>query len=727
MVAPLPVGKEWQVLQAGRTITFSIGGFDQGFDTSDIYALISQDRVRSITSQPDGFTVALGCDCRVAPFVAQDRYVVLDITSPGVNRPFPFVSLEKSPSPDLLPAEVQITVPKPQPVKLPIASPELRDIEPLELPILARSPLTKIEQDALDEIQRRLARELGSAATRGVLTPVPRPPLPDSPRPQVDLSDLDIPNASLVEPPLPQMLDGLFNNMRISSSMDIPGLALQTGDPQSVSGLACPINEEVDVANWADDRPFHQQTGDARRLLYQEFDKLDKFVALNLAKNYIYFGFGAEAQQILRLDNELTNSNPLLFDIAQIMETGTAPSTSRLRSLLDCETDIALWAILAREDLDIARAIDPSPALLALNKLPVHLRKFLAPALSRRLLSHGDTDAAATALRNLERLPSELPSAAKFAQANISLDEGDLKKGTDKLEDVIDDNGEQSPEALIALVETQLLAAQPIEPEIANLIEAYAKELKGDELGPELRRAHVLALAKSGQFDRAFDATEELGGDTEDDAAVKLRLRLLEELTAAAGDIVFLEHVFEQSERDIVRLPVRKKMALATRMVNLGFAKHAQGIVASIPSRPRMDDRQLLAARIALDLSQPMRTLAELVEMTGEEADLMRAKAKQLAGSHEEAYALYRAANAPQEAEQAAWLADDWSSLALNENPAFGPILALSEAEAVPSNEIDGMLARNSAALDESAAARETLVNLLSAPEFEVQTSAVIE
>lgn len=757
LVAPIPNGGRWTISQIGREVSFIVPEFDRGFDISEVYRLIPRDRVQDITPQPDGFVLSLGCDCRVAPFVSQDRFVVLDITSPGVPGSVPFVEKEnpielssnetnntaRQGLNSAVPIEIDqsiarltdvaserpnllgITANDSPRVDLPLLTSQRPGvIQPLDLPALARAPLPENEQDVLEEVQERLVRELGSAATQGILNPIPGVSLPSLKRPQIDLSTITLPEEEPTPQPMPEAIAGMVNNMRISSSMDLPSSARPNANSQSLSGLSCPRNADVDLANWANDRPFHEQTGDYRRALYAEFDRLDEKAALSLAKIYLHYGFGAEAQQILRLSDDLAQKNTLLINIAEIMENGVASSGSSLPSMLDCETDIALWAILAREDLDVPQSIDPRPALLALNKLPVHLRTFLAPALSARLLSHGNNDAAATALRNLERRPAELPTAARLAQANIALDEDEIEKGKEALIEVISDNAEESPEALIKLIETKLNADQPIDAKTASLVEAYAKELQGDELGPALRNAHVLALVKSGQFDRAFDATSELGGDAEDDASINLRLRLVAELTAAASDVVFLEHIFEQSPTDVERLPVKQKVALAGRLLELGFAQQAQTVIESVPARPRNEERQLLAAQIALELNQPDIVLSSLAEMNSEEAYLMRAQASQMAGSHEEAHALFQAAEDFEGAAQAAWLAENWQTLTTEQDSVFNPIADLSTAELSASTDTNGMLARSAQALDESAAARQTLVDMLSAPEFEISAGS---
>lgn len=727
LVAPLTDNRDWKVTHIGQDVIFAVAGYDQGYDLSTVFTYIPRDRVQSITSRPDGFTIRLGCACRVAPFVDKERFVVIDIASPGVTLASTFIPMKPKDLPKpKQESQQEIGIKPVEPnIAVPMASMPRNDpIQPAALPALARAPLSELEQDSLTEISRRLTRELGTATTRGLLTPVPGPSLPISRRAQVDLSAIAEPEAP---PPVPkpENLSGVLNNMRVSSSMDIPGFAKATDDPQSLSGLNCPLNATLDIANWGDDRPFHQQTGDLRRSLYQEFDKLDQEAALNLAKLYLHFGFGAEARQILRLDTDLASSQGILADIASILETGTARQGSRLPLMLDCNTDVALWAMLANADLGTSRAIDPRSALLALNKLPVHLRDVLAPVLSQRLLAHGDSDAAASALRSVQRLPSELSSSAKLAQAHIALDSGNMNKASEDLSDVIDDNAEHSPEALISLVDARIVAQQPISAETASLVEAYAKELNQTELGPALRRTHVLALVRSGQFDAAFAASKELGGDSEEDDAVKLRMRLIQELVAAAEDVVFLEYIFRQSPQDITRLPARQKLALATRLLDLGFAKQAQTILPDHLDYAKSESYQIIAARIALDMSQPMRAQAALLGVTGQDADLLRAKATQMTGAHAEAHDLFLLANDDDAAARAAWLAEDESNQRLAENAVFGPALALSNADIPATRQTDGMLARSEAALSESRAARETLLNLLQAPELLVGSEGI--
>lgn len=751
LVAPIPVGSDWQVEQEGRKVTLSVDGYEDDFNTTNVFQLVPRERIIDINSESGVLTVTLGCDCIVAPFLVRNRFVVLDVAEQGtklasdpitprvVAEVLPIIApedLPENPQPsETLQAgtnETEVPINEPEvPIKLPLI-PERKGqsisqhLKPVDLPGRVRVPLTEREQSALKEMQQRLAAELSTAATRGVLNPLPGRPLTSivpeisEGRAEMEFSEAERSARPTVPPPS-------TNNIRITSSGDMAPLARRAQETRSMTGLACPKDEAIEVATWADDRPFHEQIGEARRNLFGEFDKLNRKWAIKSAKIYIHFGFGAEALQILALDPKMADDQPFLIDLAHIMENGSAPENSRLPSLVDCETDVALWAIIAKEEMNVTSTIDPRAALLALNKLPVHLRRFIAPALSQRLLSHGDSGAAAMALRNLERLPAALPTAAKLALANIAIDEGELTEGAHALEDVIDDNAAQSPQALITLVETQLNDNQPVDPETASLIEAYAKELQDSKLGPALRRAHVLALVKSAQFDRAFSAMQQLGAETEEKAALELRLQVLKEVTAAAEDVVFLEHVFDRSDRDIGQLANRPKISLATRLINLGFAGRAQPILASIPERPLDPERQILLARAALMLEEPQKALAELSETQGAQADEIRAQAQLLIGAYSDAYALFHQNDRTAAAVDAAWLAEEFDRQALGSDPLFGPVLTLVDTPTETSNVPDGMLERSSAALNESELARQTLQNFLSNPQLAISTEDAVQ
>jgi hypothetical protein len=723
VVARMPLNTVWEISHIENSVTLSYLDFDQGFDISEIFKLIPKDRIAKAETGAADLVLTLACACRVSAFVARDRFLVIDVASPGVALATGFLTKQARKRPQA-PPEISAATPEkmseaailPLPLPRGIAPDHRRS--PFHFPLsnqaeenaLDRQPLSDAEQAVLDDVQKRLAREVGTAATRGVLTARPNRPA----RAAMPLSHMQPENRNSAAPILPDDAPpGVLNNMRISTSMDLPGRDPGATARQSLSGALCPTDDSVNLAGWSDGNPLHTQIGALRDRLFGEFDRLDPEAAEQLAKLYLHFGFGAEAKQILSLTDQVKNDHHLLISIAEILEQGHAHAPMALSKFVDCRSDVALWAMLASPQLKKADILEPAPALLALNKLPVHLRRFLAPELSKRLLSYGDETAAATALRNLERLPHPLPDAARLAQAEIAIKEGDVESGTNQLKIVLENNTELAPEALISLVATRLEEGLPIEPKMAELVEAYARELEETELGPALRHTHVLALIKSGQFDQAFDAMNALNSDATPADTHALRALFLHELTATAGDVVFLDLFFRHQQAELTRLPVEDKMALSTRLLALGFADLAQKVIATLSDRPKRPARQELAARIALALDQPFHAQAELIGLDTPEAKLLRAQAKEMAGAHADAHALYQEAGHTSAASAAAWLADDWRQLTPPETPVFGPLATLSDQPAPVTDTPDGMLARTTAALDESRAAREVLAGVL--------------
>lgn len=714
LVASFPEQVTWRVEKDGGTVVLQLEGHDEGFDITGAFDRITKERLARLVHDENTLTLMLGCDCDVAAFAVGTQYVAIDILSKGVETDLPLLREKEGPEKSMSAVTTdQVTTTMraaPDPATVPVRPPSGA--------ALPREELSNRELELLNEVQKQLVQEVGGAATRGILDEASKFSLPKVPQLQAETSNLDdhLENQN----DLPKELPDTIRNVRISNSMDVPAFTGSDTKNLSDSGVLCTNDDDVSVGSWGGQSDFHTQIGDARTRLFGEFDRLDPEVALQLAKTYIYHGFGAEARQVLMLDPELSQENRILIGISDILEDGKTEEVRYFRSMLACKADIALWAYLAKDTLDFPGSLDPAPALLALNRLPTHLRKFLAPELSRRLLEHGDSEAAALALRSVERLPEPMSTAGRYAQAEVSLDAGQTDKAKAQLEDVIDDNAAQSPEALIALVDAQMEENQPISHETAGLIEAYAQELRETELGPELRRAHVLALAKSGQFDRAFFASHELGGDENDPASVSLRSRLVKETTESADDIVFLDHMFRLSGKQVKMVPLATKLKIAERYLALGFGAAAQNIIDMIPDGPTNRTRQILAARIALNLERPALARAALLGLEGEDEDLLRAQAQRMSGGLEEAHHLYKRADNPQDAVTSAWLANNWQSLTPDETPVFGPVAVVAAQAAVDDPAYDGMLARTSDALKESMNARQVLLDLLTAPELQV-------
>lgn len=728
LVTPLTGVTDWSVAQAQDQIIVTFENHEDGFDTARVFDLIPRERVRLLETDTNSMTVSLACDCVAATFLAPGPYLVVDIAQKGVSlEGAPVASVEVAPAEQAPQTPQVVPLPRPLPLKVPKQTTAAPALPPLlltrrtatptfnvEQPALNREALQENERQVLIEMQEQLVRELGSAATRGVLVPAPDRALPEIPQ-------LTQTNPEIVEEP-PEIVEpqfGPLENIRISSSLDRPNTPQR--EKLEISGLSCPAIGALDLASWGTADPFAIQIAAARDGLFGELDRLNHTAAVKLAQLYLYFGFGAEARQILALEPKLMEEHTQLLVIADIFDGIQPRDAAGLARALDCEPEVILWATLVQPEPVQGAKPDSDAALRALDNLPFHLREILAPALSKKLLAYGDSNSAAQALRSLERTPMRLASAAKLAQAELKLQTGDIENGKAQLEEVATNNSIDSPTALIALIDAKIAAKQPVPMKHAELIEAYAQELRETELGPDLRRTHVLALLKSGQFDEAFAANAALGGDENTPVAKNLRAHLLGDLARYADDIVFLEHIFTQSETDIAGLHASDLSILAERFLTTGFAQRAERTIGFIADDSMTADQKLLAARIALALEKPAVAQSRLQGLETDAANTLRADAKRMAGAYEEAHALYAQTDQPMPAAEAAWMSQDWQGLTTTETPVFGPATQLTGFAEDVTGDPTGMLARSSAALEESETARQTLLELLGAAELQIE------
>ena len=689
--------RSWSIKQVDRKVMLKLTEFDKGFDTTRIFDLIPRDRIERVDANEDTLTIHLGCECDVSAFNVDGGYVALDIAYVAQGQRPPLLKKPTSPQ----------TITKPgRAIK---QKPALLKTD--DLP--NRTELSGQDIAVLSDLQSRLSTEIGRAATRGVLEPnqVTTP----THRRQIDTSAFEhlLPPITTSKNP-----DRESGNIRLTTSMDTPTRSHPAERKLSDQGQWCPPDDATDVTAWGDMREFDVQISEARLGLFGEFDKLNPDAAITLAKKYIFFGFGAEARQVLNLDPALATKQQILLDLADIMESGGSRPDLSIRSFSDCTGSISLWALLADPDRLNDPVTDSTAALRTLGTLPAHLRQYLAPIVSGRFLSRGHQEHAATALRNLERMPDVMPPSAEVANANLGMDRGETAQSIDDLKEIAMANVAESPQALISLLNAKIVNQKTIEPEFIGLAEAYAQELRGTAFEAELRRVHILALIETNNFDRASSEMKAMTNLGTAELLAELRTQLVQKITTAASDIVFLDIVFRQPAKGLVLLDDSTKIPVAARLLVLGFASNAAALVETIPDRPLKPKRQELAAKVALALEQPYQALAELIGIDSEISDILRAEAKYKVGAFEDAHDIYQAASQPEAAAQSAWLAGNWRDLTDAETPIFGQIKALAEPTSAPGNPKIGMLNRSGAALKESGEARQTMEELLRMPEL---------
>ena len=719
LTLPIAASQSWEAKFIDDGIVITLADFSKGFDLEGVFLRMQRNRITSIDTKKNSLTLSLGCTC-IATAFRSGPLLVIDVADAGTQLAAP--ALEAFKTRKKLPKTAGNNVTASTTIALPwigrnspfgaVTSPNsLRSSPRTEM---RESNALKDRVRLLSETQKTLTENVANAANTGLLEPNPRMPL--TPRSQLESGDEKTPPTNPKN--LPEIITTASQNMRVTSSMDLRTQPASTQFPEAIAGLSCPQKDILAVDTWGEGSAFSAQVGPARSALVNARDQLDKDAAKRLAQLYIYFGFGAEAKNALRLAPELAVDQAHILAVATILEEGAIIGQNTLGKFANCPSDIALWASLSFVQVPSDTSIDTNATLRALNKLPRHLRRILAPALSDRLLQYGDAPAATAAMRSIERLPEPLSNDAIMAQAELALDAG--KPAEAFLEEVIKANAAQSPEALAKLVESKLARDEPLSLETANLVEAYVQELRGTAIGGRLLKTQIIALSQSLQFTKAFDALEALAPTLSPQAHARLRTTVLEQLYKTAEDVGFLEHVFAQNREHVSELTSKTKLLLASRMMDLGFGAQVQMLLDSVPDRPRTPERQLLAARAALALQQPFQAQAALIGIIDPQADLLLAKAKEMSGLFREASEIYANNKAPEQAAQAAWLSEDWRDLISPESPQFGPALALDQNHKSSDDQALGPLGRADQAIEESRAARDTLEQLLNDPEIQV-------
>lgn len=741
LVLKLPTGVDWRLSRAGRIAVLSLNDPDAVFDLGQVFERIPRTRLESASQSGPGrpLNLNLTCDCPTEARIGGDRLLVVDIRDPvsaSVSEPsrqteyrLPKVYTTSQP---WLPRRIgAVTSPV---VNEPTTRRGYEDRSGVDLVERHPSPgatdglgdTDLHEQLNLSEL--RLLEQVGRATRQGLLTPRSevtsletggareRDAAQGAAKP--DASHENLPARQRQGEPQQQIQMSAVTSAdrdtarhRANGGRSEPDVCLRPGD--------------VAIADWGGNGGFSKMLGELRSRLHSETGDLDAKAHIELARLYLHYGFGLEA---LRLLESVGETDSILADMARLMDGEPGPDLRVFEGQLTCANDTSLWAFLAHSRDGPALDGEQTAAILrAFAKLPDHLRGHLGPRVSARFLGHGDPDAAASILRLIDPAATEPPDGSGIVQAEIDRDRGDAAAAETHLKDVVEEGSDQSPEALIDLIEDMYNRHAVGEPGLAQLVGAYVTEFGESVLGARLRRANVLSLLLGGDYAGAFSVVQDIAGldpkifnSTFADAVV--------DLTMGADDMTFLALIHQEMAGEMPVLPVSVGNAAAKRLISLGFPRSAEPLMASPISARRTPDRRLLWARVALAGNLPDRAVAELADLEGAEAELLRAEAYLQMGEYRSAAGTFARAEVDNEViSRAKWLGDDLpvaQSGSLPEDRAggeepnrFSAVMtlsgALSEADVVPADVASLATARS--LLEDSDLTQDRIRDLLTA------------
>lgn len=729
LVMTLPEGSRWQTETGARTASVIVAQPALVFDTSRVFDRITRARLAGI-SAPAGqarLDLALACDCSLSASRQGPDLLVLDIAdraAPALNtpqrpRPRPrTITTRKQETSEsaaqVAPAARALTQQLDR-VFLPVPEPEGHPLRPGN-PEMAPPPATV----DLGPMHSALVRQLGQAARQGLLTPRHRTPVPSDRTGAATPASPDPVAAETETGPAPipaAPSQGPAPDIRLHSAIEPTGSLRIVSAPGSEHTPACLPGEWTNVAAWGDDdAPFEAQVGPLLRDLLGEFDRVRPEQALELARLYLYFGFGIEARQVLSLIETRSGETQVMTELAVILEGGVAPEESLLRSQTDCATTAALWSLLRHDRLPDNITFDHDLIQRSFAALPGHLRRLLGPGLARKLAATGHRQTAAGILRSIDRRDPEPTPDRALAAAELAQVNGQTEAAAADFGLAVDSNTTASVEALIEVIEQNLARDQPVPFDRAELAGAYAQQYRGTPLGQRMARAYVAALAASGAFDRADAEFERLKPELRAEDQIDLHNRLAAYLTRDASDLDFLRYTLSSRIGGPEALSPDTALAVSRRLLAAGFADAAAAYLS--PPGTGADDsaRHLLQADIALARNQPREALVALMTIETPEAELRRGRARSLSGQFDSAITHFAAARAPEALQEAAWMAADWKRLQDSGDPVLRQTADLALSAQMPDAATDsGILARTRHLLEQSTQTRQTFGQLLDA------------
>lgn len=658
LVTRLPDGAEWRLEQDGPQARLFILSADAVFDTTGVFGRIRRDRLAALSQDGPGapMELDLACNCPVTSFIDDGSYVVLDIADQVSEEPVRFGLSEPS-----------------EPVELDMAEEPQRSgpALPNVLPLLAGNAAAQLaasgqgfgsvmdagepgamraeeleeplEDDgmnaaaALRQSERILQDQLSRAATQGLV--------------EIDPEALrDIETQTDADDPFSDLPANV--NMRATTSVDRDMVMVTT--PQSVSGISgyCLPPAKVDLSAWGDDRPFGHQIGAYRTRMAGEFDDLSTSDLIGLARTYLHFGFGAEARQLLQESGTDNRDIPILIALSQLLDDGYLEEPHPLDHQVHCDSVVALWSVLANP-ISTRDAVNSGAILRAFVELPVHIRNHIGPSLVRRFTDAGDSETAELLLRVINRAAPHDGPPMQLAEADLARLNGEQDAADALVEDVAHSGVEESPAALVTLVDRHFDTRKPLPNDTVALLDSYLLEMRRTEIGPDMARAHALALALAGDFSAAFTAIGKLDRSQAEGAFVKA----LTLLTENADDLTFLELSMGSTTAGAAALPSNLTMDIARRYLDIGFPERTLAMLDRPFQGNAPEGLPALRAEAALGAGLPRRALLELVGRSGPETDALRAEALRMSGLHAEAAELYSAIEAPEDASRSEWLA----------------------------------------------------------------------
>ena len=608
VVITAPEDAGWQI---GRDLTGYVVRVEteNGFDLAGFFDPIPRDRIVAVTqdSARGELRLAVSCLCNASAYLLERRFLVIDIRDGPATRMSSFeLALpalgNMSPAPKDPVATQENFVVARAPI-LPLVTSRLRDsnpttanpagpasqMPPIENAAVANEVAPELEtpEETLQAMTQMLTESLGRGLTEGLL------------------------RGELTEGGSPQMADRLSDG-----ALALPGVTTQSGiDPFAVSGMtsdlqtqtgqACLPDEFFDVGAWGTNAPPHEQIKVARGKLVDQAGQFDAGALLDLARLYVFLGFGQEAQQTLLADMENSRERLFLRLIAQTIDQQPVQD-DLLTEQVSCTGKVALWALLAETERPFDAQVNDNAVISAFKALSPFVQDAITPRLAEALLEVGARD---TALQVLNGASGENTDQVDLALAQASLADalGEGALASETIVDAVRNGTRITPNAMVEFFRTGIEDKLPFSD--ADFLLADALRFENADTGADLDLADaqfaaylsVGRIADARSLQRTRLAVLNPGG------AINDRATLFQASAERLPDADFLEFIWDE---DLQEDSLEAQLAVADRLLDLGFSERTLDILAAANGERAKELRE--AARVAAERSQD--TIAEASE-----------------------------------------------------------------------------------------------------------------
>ncbi len=666
---------EWSLETGGRSATIFFPGKALDFTTADLFVRMPRTRVLGVRTERSaaGTTVSvqLGCDCRVSTRFVGARYLALDVQDRDAA-----TFAAQPPALDDRP-EAAAPSAASEAEALAEAEAEARAAAEAEAAQLAREneAITSAQQILIEQIERaanqgliQLAGEEPLAALRetppvAVETPA-APPAPETAAPPaVAPAEAPVTDLAAVDPADPlAALDG-ESQVIATTVFDRDSSAAAARFARQTAPAECLPDTALDVGRWTNGTPLHHQVPQLQRLVVGEFDRPNPAAVRDLARLYVRFGFGAEAEGMIESFGADFPERALLTDLARVVERRPVDGDGPLSLGTACPGRHGLWLAIAGQPAALADPRLFGTVEAAFADMPPDLRRLVAPPLLEGLLDNGRAAEAARMFEIADRPGAPADPDLRLAAARLAAVEGRAQEGEAALAALVADNAWNAAEALQHLVRIRMDRGGEVPQPWLTDLAAAAVERRGTPAEWDLRALRAEALARNGALGGALAEVVALRADLPARAAAsdELAVRLMARADPArTGGAAYAEAILSH-EAMIGPAPVNDapRIAIAGHMTDLGLPNAALGLLAPAVDR-EVAGARLLAARVHVGMGRPEPALALLQGLPGEDAGRLRARAHAQRGEYDLALTEMGTAAPAEETLPYAWASGAW-------------------------------------------------------------------